>query len=315
MEIQDSPTKYFSFGCSYTQYGYPTYADFLGQHFDIRENLGHSGAGNRYIFHKLVASISVLQREGIELTENDLITVQWSGLPREDKIRRGDVNYPCAGYLGSQGYFPDEWVDEWFSIEQNFFELVNYINITKRYLSSLGVQYKMFYMMDYNLEDFLGEAFQYKAFNKKFDTLKTSGYLSELTNALPESIESVETFRIKNTLDKEKPYGYSWTDENGNVVVNDDTHPVPYTHYEYAKYLSSKLTKDLMEDDPRDYTELFEWCDDHYKKENIQKMSHSINSVHLEFDRFGIEPDNCENLSRYRNPGITEYLKNYKPII
>ena len=46
--------RIFAFGCSLTQYFYPTWADILIHHYKsegttIGENWGRSGAGNQYI--------------------------------------------------------------------------------------------------------------------------------------------------------------------------------------------------------------------------------------------------------------------------
>ena len=217
MAIPDSKTKYLSFGCSYTEYGYPTYASFLGQHFDIRENLGMCGAGNRYIFHKLIATLKILDKADVKFTENDLITIQW--------------------------------------------------------------------------------------------------YLSELKRILPENIESLETYRMKHTMDKEVQYCYSFDDGNGNIETCDDTHPHPYTHHEYAKYLSTFLKEDLMKKNPRDYSELFKFTDGMFIREAVEKSRVPINEVFPDYAQFGVIENNFSILSKYRGADIVPYLEDYKPLL
>ena len=321
MGIQES-TKYIAFGCSYTQYGYPTYADFIGQHFDYRENLGSSGAGNRFIFHKLISSLDVLRREGVTLTEDDLITVQWSGLPREDKIKNGQHEYPCCGYLGSQGEFPEEYINKYFSIEQSFYESINYIVAAKTILDSMDVQYRMFNMMDINFgesEDFLGEVFYNKLFNdNNFHTLKEKGYLGEMDKVMPGKIKSIEGYRLANTIHKEKPYYYSFPNDNGIIEMHQDTHPTPESHYEFAKYLSSNLDNDIMKSNPRNYQDLFDHCDNYFSKKHVKELTDigkALNQNHLIWDEFGIYKDNIDELARYRSNSILEYLNNFKQVI
>ena len=41
-------------GCSYTQYFYPTWSDWLGEHFNEYINLGMSGTGARYSYLKIL---------------------------------------------------------------------------------------------------------------------------------------------------------------------------------------------------------------------------------------------------------------------
>ena len=319
MEILDSQSKYLAFGCSYTQYGYPTYADFIGQAFDVRENLGQSGAGNRYIFHKVVATLDMLKRNKIKLTKDDLITIQWSGLPREDKLRTGVHYFETPGYLGSQGVFPDEYVNTYFSLEQNFFELLNYISILKLAFESLDVQYRMFYMMDPTLEDFLGEAFFSNMFDEQSKNLKTNGYLGELKKVLPLDIESIETFRIKYTMDKEPPYCYAWkNEETDEVEINDDTHPTPYAHAEYAKYLSSTLDKDVLKEGNFDFSSVIAQCDDYFNLSNLKadaKKGIARTQEHLPLSSLGLKDENFNILAHTRGTSIIPYLEQYKPVM
>ena len=45
-------------GCSYTNFEWPTYADWLAPGWDEFENLGAGGAGNRFIFQRIGYLIS-----------------------------------------------------------------------------------------------------------------------------------------------------------------------------------------------------------------------------------------------------------------
>ena len=46
-------SRLFVFGCSFTMYEWPTYADFLGYEFDQFENWGFPGLGNRAIAERV----------------------------------------------------------------------------------------------------------------------------------------------------------------------------------------------------------------------------------------------------------------------
>ena len=46
--------RLFAFGCSFTGYGWPTWADIIGQSFDYYENWGKSGIGNYLISSRVV---------------------------------------------------------------------------------------------------------------------------------------------------------------------------------------------------------------------------------------------------------------------
>jgi len=45
--------RLFTFGCSYTAYTWPTWADFVGTKFDFYQNWGRLGSGNTIIASKL----------------------------------------------------------------------------------------------------------------------------------------------------------------------------------------------------------------------------------------------------------------------
>lgn len=280
MEIPVS-SRYFAFGCSYTNYCWPTYADYLGTCYDEYYNLGASGAGNRYIFLKLLNLVNNQDLLSHDLGKDDLITIQWSGLPREDKIFPQDnaTNFVLSGHLGSQGTYPDEYVQKYFSLIQSAFELSAYITSAKALLDSLGVEYKMFFMMEPEESDFLGEVFLTPSqthqgfFNTDTENLVHYKMLDYITSLLPEDILSVEKHRVMYTLDKEKKYYITHKNEDDSFEIQKETHPTPYSHYEYAKYLGDKIRIGTIDNLYTDYTEDFMKFDDFYSKKNRKLVS------------------------------------------
>lgn len=81
------PHRLFAFGCSYTKYDYPTYADYIGQHYEEFHNMGSPGAGNTYIATTL--SETILSHS---LTSEDRVIVQWTNTSREDYFMRDKNN-------------------------------------------------------------------------------------------------------------------------------------------------------------------------------------------------------------------------------
>ena len=47
-------SRLFTFGCSFTSYHWPTWADILGREYDYFENWGRSGGSNQFIFNSLI---------------------------------------------------------------------------------------------------------------------------------------------------------------------------------------------------------------------------------------------------------------------
>jgi hypothetical protein len=101
----DKYERIFAFGCSFTNYKWPTWADIIAEEIKPRKlyNYGMSGAGNLFIAH------SISEADAIHnLTTNDLVLVMWTNIHREDRFFK-DQWLP-AGNLYSQGYYPTSWI-------------------------------------------------------------------------------------------------------------------------------------------------------------------------------------------------------------
>jgi hypothetical protein len=72
--------RLFTFGCSFTNYRWSTWADCLAPEFDYFENWAQSGGGNHFIFNSLMEAD---QRH--QFGAGDTVVVCWSGITREDR--------------------------------------------------------------------------------------------------------------------------------------------------------------------------------------------------------------------------------------
>lgn len=73
-------SRLFTFGCSFTNYRWSTWADILGVHYDEYQNWGQSGAGNHYIFNSVIEAD---QRHCFG--PDDTVVVCWTSAYREDR--------------------------------------------------------------------------------------------------------------------------------------------------------------------------------------------------------------------------------------
>lgn len=73
-------SRLFTFGCSFTNYRWSTWADCLAPEFDYFENWGQSGAGNLYIFNSVMEAD---QRHHFGV--GDTVVVCWTNVMREDR--------------------------------------------------------------------------------------------------------------------------------------------------------------------------------------------------------------------------------------
>lgn len=80
--------RIFAFGCSLTQYFYPTWADILIHQYKTQgyegTNWAKSGAGNSYINMRLWEANTIHK-----FTKDDVILLQWSSMFREDRYHMG----------------------------------------------------------------------------------------------------------------------------------------------------------------------------------------------------------------------------------
>jgi hypothetical protein len=87
-------SRLLTFGCSFTNYRWSTWADILAPEFDQFENWGQGGGGNHYIFNSLMEA-DQRQRFG----PNDTVVVCWSSTFRDDRyikdrwITLGQINH------------------------------------------------------------------------------------------------------------------------------------------------------------------------------------------------------------------------------
>lgn len=77
-------SRLFTFGCSFTNYRWSTWADCLAPEFEHFENWGQSGAGNEFIFNSVMECD---QRN--HFGPEDTVIVCWTTTTREDRYIDG----------------------------------------------------------------------------------------------------------------------------------------------------------------------------------------------------------------------------------
>lgn len=91
--------RIFAFGCSLTQYFYPTWADILIYQYKSRgyqgSNWARSGAGNQYINMRLWEANTVHK-----FNKDDVILLQWSSMFREDRYHMGHGWWTPGNFSG-----------------------------------------------------------------------------------------------------------------------------------------------------------------------------------------------------------------------
>lgn len=128
-------SRLFTLGCSYTQYSFPTWADWLATHYSYFENLGKSGMGNRGIFNRLCELI--YKRD---LNSKDTVVIAWSTPIREDRyfVTEG---WKCLGNIYNQPFYSADWVKSYFDPFMGLMETINYVNASLHMLKNIGCNF------------------------------------------------------------------------------------------------------------------------------------------------------------------------------
>jgi hypothetical protein len=140
--------RLFTFGCSFTKYVWPTWADFLGLEFDHAENWGVHGIGNVAIANRVAECHSKNK-----FTKDDTIVIQWSSHIRHDyhtfrKAPKGRnaMSWKTKGsmfnYLNKDLYDTD-WIMKFFDERSYIMYSLNSMVLVKTLLENSGCTYRM----------------------------------------------------------------------------------------------------------------------------------------------------------------------------
>lgn len=132
--------RLFAFGCSFTKYHWPTWADILAQEYDYFENWGQSGAGNHYIFNSL---IECNQRN--KLTANDTVIIMWTSIVRED--RYCGRTWITPGNIYSQDTYPKDFVKNFADNRGYLIRDLGFIQAARMCLENTGCKFKFLSMI------------------------------------------------------------------------------------------------------------------------------------------------------------------------
>jgi len=122
--------RVFTFGCSMTNFSWPTWADGLCYHLDKQGwetyNYACSGMGNEHIQHAL--TMADLRHN---LTDDDLICIVWSSWVREDRVWKGGDFGRLGSIVNCDGTY-EYFVDNYFSLENYVLKNINAIHAVNK---------------------------------------------------------------------------------------------------------------------------------------------------------------------------------------
>lgn len=102
--------RLFTFGCSFTEHVWPTWADIIASDLGIEyQQWGRSSSGNVGIFHAML-ECDLTQK----FTDKDLILVNWSSWHREDRVNSAGDWY-SGGNIFNNPFYNKKFIKNYWS--------------------------------------------------------------------------------------------------------------------------------------------------------------------------------------------------------
>jgi len=262
--------RLFTFGCSYTSWAWPTWADMLIYEYRSRGlegyNFGRCGAGNQYIFTKIIEA-----DRKYKFTQDDVIIVEWTTMQREDRFANNRWHTP--GNIYTQNIYTEDFVNRWA-------DPVHYVIRDCTYISTIK---KLYNLKKFNYIDFSMSAFKYldsANFNMRFEEVDTvlSFYGEEVETVLPPMMEYLD-LHIRTKESREQRLVTYWPHDKN--TKGPEWHPIPLEHFKYLDtYILPALNETLSE---RTLNFIEEWS---------EKVLHKLQPIDLEKTGWKIDYSN-----------------------
>lgn len=136
--------RLFAFGCSFTNYRWPTWADILGAQYAEYQNWGQAGAGNHYIFNAVQEC-----DQRYHWTATDTVIVCWTNIMRDDRYMHGR-GWITLGNVMDAKIYTKEFLTDHVSERGYLIRDLAMIKATKMLLESRGVTWRFLQMCDIN---------------------------------------------------------------------------------------------------------------------------------------------------------------------
>lgn len=218
-------SRFFAFGCSMTDYWWPTWADIIANEFETAYNFGRSGAGNTFISLQIAEA-----NQRYKFNKNDLVMVMWTGTTREDRYINNYWQTP--GNIYSQDFYDAEYIRRYSDVRGYLIRDLGLISLSDKLLESTGCTYHML-----NMSPFVKTPSRYFDFMRK-NPLEGLEDVIELYKPV---IEKLKPDLLTVGCNGEWPKVKIYHNENQRV----DYHPTTLTHYEYLKKLFPDLKLSL----------------------------------------------------------------------
>lgn len=211
--------RFFAFGCSFTSWHWPTWADIIGQQFSEKDyyNFGICASGNEFAFNRLAEA-----HARFNIDKDDLVIICWTNFAREDRYINGA--WQTAGNIFTQDFYPKEWVKKWFDIKGALIKTSGCIVGASHLLDSTKCTYLFTSMMPMQQIDQFDSLFASKELEDVFTTYQK--YYDKI------QISMVEHLYGKGNWINPEPIKVKFFQTDN--CPWEDHHPTPIQHLRYV---------------------------------------------------------------------------------
>jgi hypothetical protein len=216
--------RLFTFGCSFTHYCWPTWADILLTIYS-GENWAKPGGGNKFIFSSLIECITQN-----EISKDDTVIVMWSSWAREDRYIGN--NWILGGNVYNNEFYDKHFLTKYWDDKGAILDTFNWMSATYNILDRIGCEYLItsafpFYQVKEQAEK-----------NLVYDLIDENQFKKYFNY-----IDKYKERTVQDHLCQEEYYSdyiFSRTLWSSKETV--DNHPLPKEHYRWLKrYILPKL--------------------------------------------------------------------------
>lgn len=209
--------RLFAFGCSFTNYLWPTWADIIGSEFEVYENWGQLGAGNPFI-HNALVECSIVNK----LTPEDTVMIMWSNMTRHDAYYDGGWHTGGNLLIEDNKHFG-------FDLRGFYVRDLSLIHSAKQMLDSIGCKYIMTSMVDIQTSD-------------QFKNIDARSHVSDLLDFYKSTMDTIRP-SVQATV-----FNGDWNNRPFRSLSQKfrlervDPHPTPLEHLEYIDIVIPEFT-------------------------------------------------------------------------
>lgn len=213
--------RVFTFGCSFTSYAWPTWADIMVEDFKNKglfgKNFGRCGAGNSYLFIKFMEA-----HRRYKFNNEDLIIFSWTSFQRED--RRSNGKWHTPGNIFTANVYTDDFKVTWADPTHYALRDCATISNLKSFVNLIGAKVVTFSMSDLKQIDSNKKELLFQSVNDVID-------FYNLTLDLPPMMEYLNLTERNDVNSKKRPKTM-WNENKPNEWLY-EWHPTVEEHFRY----------------------------------------------------------------------------------